>query len=591
MRKTIRIMMWFLRKLYQCDKKRFGSMAALIVIRAIKTLLSVITIKVALDCVVTYHSFLYLVIFVATERVVSSLLALIESKIDWLYKEIQNNTIKKQLGAEMFRQAEALSLEWLDHTEMYDQYKIVLEEIGSRSGSFLQSTENLLTGICNIAVTMIFVLTIDISFILIAALSAVIGAVAGNKIAQKEVQKREELIRHERKRDYIKRIFYVPEYNEMTRLTNANPFLLQKYDESVSDIKQVLRSHQPTIAHWNDLNILQIFTLNFGLSALLMARDIAAGAVGASAFTSVMFACSTMGGSVGWVSNELSEMKKHALYIEKLQDFLNKIEKIKGTTTVTSGMHEITLQDVHFHYSANVAREVTDGISLHIKKGEKIAFVGENGAGKTTLIKLIEGLYHPTEGTILIDGVSTVQLDQQSLRRSIAAVMQKPVHYSFTIAENILMREVQNDTDRRHVQKVLEESGLWERVSHLPKGMDSVLGKEFDEEGIELSGGESQKLAIARALYEDAGVLILDEPANSLDPIAEAEMYERMFAAGKDRTLILISHRLYSTRKADYICYIENGKITEEGTHEELMKANGKNAAMYELQSGLYAQE
>ena len=533
MKKTMKMNLWFLKKLYQYDKKRFGSMAALILIRAIKTLLSVITIKVALDCIVTY-----------------------------------------------------------------DQYKIVLEEIGSRSGSFLQSTENLLTGICNIAVTMIFVLTIDIRFILIAALSAVIGAVAGNKIAQKEVQKREELIRHERKRDYIKRIFYVPEYNEMTRLTNANSFLLQKYDESVSDIKQVLRSHQPTIAHWNDLNILQIFTLNFGLSALLMARDIAAGTVSASAFTSVMFACSTMSGSVGWVSNELSEMKKHALYIEKLQDFLNKTQEAKGTVSVAPGMHEITLQDVHFHYSANVAREVTDGISLHIKSGEKIALVGENGAGKTTLVKLIEGLYHPTEGlyrptagSILIDKMPIETFDGKSLRGSIATVMQKPVHYSFTIAENILLREVQNDTDRRRVQKVLEESGLWERVSHLPKGMDSVLGKEFDEEGIELSGGESQKLAIARALYEDAGVLILDEPANSLDPIAEAEMYERMFAAGKDRTLILISHRLYSTRKADRICYIENGKIAEEGTHEELMKANGKYAAMYHLQAGLYVQE
>ena len=158
-------------------------------------------------------------------------------------------------------------------------------------------------------------------------------------------------------------------------------------------------------------------------------------------------------------------------------------------------------------------------------------------------------------------------------------------------AENILMREIQSDADREQVQQVLEESGLWDRVSKFPKGMDSVLGKEFDEDGIELSGGESQKLAIARALYENAGVLILDEPANSLDPIAEAEMYERMFAAGKDRTLILISHRLYSTRKADRICYIENGKIAEEGTHEELMKANGKYAAMYHLQAGLYAQE
>ena len=353
----------------------------------------------------------------------------------------------------------------------------------------------------------------------------------------------------------------------------------------------MLQGYQPQVAHLNDFNIMQIFTLNFGLSALLMAKDIAAGTVGASAFTSVMFACSTMSGSVGWVSNELSEIKKHALYIEKLQDFLNKTEDENGTVPITSGMHEITLQNVHFHYCSNAAREVTDGISLHIKKGERIAFVGENGAGKTTLVKLIEGLYHPTEGEILVDGTPIEQLDKQSLRCSIATVMQKPVHYSFTIAENILMREIQSDADREQVQQVLEESGLWDRVSKLPKGMDSVLGKEFDEDGIELSGGESQKLAIARVLYENAGVLILDEPANSLDPLAEAEMYERMFAAGKDRTMILISHRLYSTRKADRICYIENGKIVEEGTHEELMRANGKYASMYQLQASLYEKE
>ena len=282
-------------------------------------------------------------------------------------------------------------------------------------------------------------------------------------------------------------------------------------------------------------------------------------------------------------------IREQSLYIENLRTFLSTKRETTGEQKLASGMHEITLQDVHFHYSANVAREIIDGISLHIKKGEKIAFVGENGAGKTTLIKLIEGLYRPTAGSIFIDKIPIEKLDVESLQGSIATVMQKPVPYSFTIAENILLREVQCDNDSRCVQKALAESGLWERVSNLPKGMDSVLGKEFDEDGIELSGGESQKLAIARALYEDVGVLILDEPANSLDPLAEAEMYERMFAAGKDCTLILISHRLHSTRKADRICYIENGKIAEEGTHEELMKANGKYAAMYHLQTSLYA--
>ncbi len=588
MKEAVKVNMWYLKKLYQYDKKRFGSMTALIIIRAIKTLLNVITIKVALECVVKYNSFYYLLIFVVAERIVSSLIALIENKIDWCNKEIQNNTIRQKLGEEIFCQAERLSLEQLDHAKTYDQYKIVLEEIGTRSGSFLQCIENFFTGICNIMVTMIFVLTLDMRFILIAVISACVGAIVGGKIAQKEIEKREELIRYERKRDYIKRIFYVPEYNEMTRLTNANEFLLHKYDKSVSDVKNVLHICQPQIAHLNDLNTMQIFVLNFGISALLMARDIAAGTVGVSAFTSVMFACSTLSGSVGWVSNELSEMRKHALYIEKLQSFLNETKK-KSSTLMPSEVNDINLQNVHFHYSANATREVTDGISLHIKKGEKIAFVGENGAGKTTLIKLIEGLYYPTEGKILIDGISIEQLDKKSLRHSIAAVMQKSVHYSFTIAENILLREVQSDEDRKRVKQVLEESGLWDRVSKLPKEMDSVLGKEFDEDGIELSGGESQKLAIARALYENAGVLILDEPANSLDPLAEAEMYDRMFATGKDRTMILISHRLYSTRKADRICYIENGKVIEEGTHTELMRINGKYAEMYKLQTQLYA--
>lgn len=151
----------------------------------------------------------------------------------------------------------------------------------------------------------------------------------------------------------------------------------------------------------------------------------------------------------------LVKMKKHALYIEKLQSFLNETKK-ESSTLMPSEVNDINLQNVHFHYSANATREVTDGISLHIKKGEKIAFVGENGAGKTTLIKLIEGLYYPTEGKILIDGISIEQLDKKSLRHSIAAVMQKSVHYSFTIAENILLREVKVMKTVRELNRYLK---------------------------------------------------------------------------------------------------------------------------------------
>lgn len=582
--------LWFLKKIYRYSRKRFLIMLGLVLERALVTLLSVIMIKIALDCVTVFHSLRYLVIAVVLERMASMLFSIADCSLEWQKKEIQNNRIREKIGTEIFDCARNFSLARLDQPGTYDEYKIVLEEIGTRSGAFIQSIENLLTNAARAFVTVCFAVTLDARFIGIALISAMIGILVSRKIADSEMKKRDAMIQDEREREYIKRVFYTPEYNELTRMSNAKDFLFLKYEKSVEKIKGALRKYQPCIARANNLNTMQVFALNFGLGALLLAGDFKAGKIGASSFTSIMFACSTLSGAVSGIVNDVSELKKQSLYTGKLYHFLNSNEadSVTGAAQM-NGMpgDMIELENVHFHYEGNSEREILDGISLQIAKGEKIALVGENGVGKTTLVRLIEGLYQPSSGTIRIDGKDFGGTEKGILQQKISAVVQKPVHYAFTIAENIQMRET-SDKDRERLMEVLRECGLWDRVSKLPKGLDTVLGKEFDEEGVDLSGGEKQKLAIARALYRNADILILDEPDAGLDPRAEAEMYERMFKTGRDKTVILISHRLYSMKMADRIYYIENGCIAEQGTHEELMNAGGRYARMYTMQEDLY---
>ena len=248
--------------------------------------------------------------------------------------------------------------------------------------------------------------------------------------------------------------------------------------------------------------------------------------------------------------------------------------------------HSITLEHVSFRYRS-CSTDVLRDVSFTIHKGEKIALVGENGAGKSTLVKLLLRLYDPQSGSLFLDGVNYKQLDLRSLRQTISVVYQDFQSLAFSIGENVAARESQESEEKR-IWEALKRSGLYTKVKALPEKLNTPLTNEFEETGISLSGGESQKLAIARALYRESGVLIMDEPSSSLDPVAEQEMYRQMYEQGKEKTLIFISHRLFSTKMADRIFYLENGVIVESGNHEELMKLGGKYAHMYNTQAQQY---
>lgn len=250
---------------------------------------------------------------------------------------------------------------------------------------------------------------------------------------------------------------------------------------------------------------------------------------------------------------------------------------------------EIVFDHVTFCYEG-AESPVLENLSFHIKAGEKYALVGINGAGKSTIVKLIAGLYRPTKGTIYVNGIDITTLDMDEYWKELSVVFQNPFLYSFTIAENVAP-QVTELIQKNQVEEALKKAGLWTKVSQLNLGVDTYINKDISENGVQLSGGEQQKLMLARAIYKNSQLLILDEPTAALDAIAESELYEQYNALLEGKTSLFISHRLASTRFCDTILFLENGKVVEQGSHEELMEARGSYYHMFEVQSQYYKEE
>ncbi len=247
---------------------------------------------------------------------------------------------------------------------------------------------------------------------------------------------------------------------------------------------------------------------------------------------------------------------------------------------------EIEFRHVTFQYPGAQTPVIHD-TSFHVGKGEKIAIVGENGAGKTTLIKLLCGFYRPTSGQILINGTDTANFDPDAYFDLFSAVFQDYNFLPLSIAENVSVC-LKEKADPQRVVTALRLAGIYDRIMRLPQGADTLMNKQLNDDAVDLSGGEQQKLLLARAMYKNAPILILDEPTAALDPIAENEMYLKYNDLSRDKTSFFISHRLSSTHFCDRILLIDDGRIAEEGTHRELMRKNGKYRHMFDMQSYYY---
>ena len=275
------------------------------------------------------------------------------------------------------------------------------------------------------------------------------------------------------------------------------------------------------------------------------------------------------------------------LYIDDLESFiaLPYMDGMEGKENIEKEK-ELCFEFIHvsFRYPESDVYTLRD-INLKIDSGERLSVVGANGAGKSTLIKLLLRLYKPTEGKILLNKRDINLYKYEEYIELFSVVFQDYKLLAYSVRENICLSK---EYCGQEFKRVLEESGLAEKIDRLPFGEETPLFKVYDERGIELSGGEGQKLGIARALYKDSPIVILDEPTSALDPMAEYEIYQRFGSLVKGKTSIYISHRLASVRFADNIIVLDKGCIVEEGKHDELVKANGLYSEMYHMQAEYY---
>lgn len=300
-----------------------------------------------------------------------------------------------------------------------------------------------------------------------------------------------------------------------------------------------------------------------------------------------------LSGFAQWVVeilDKLSVMHKQSLDISTIREFLDWDEPfdLNGGERIAfepNKQYEIRLDDVSFRYP-KADKDTLSHINLTVHPGEKLAIVGLNGAGKTTLVKLVCGFLDPTEGRILLNGEDIRKFNRNDYYALFSAVFQEFSVLDVTVKENVA--QCVDGIDETRVWQCIDKAGLTEKIKSLPKGIETHLGRRVFKDGVEFSGGQTQRLMLARALYKNAPILVLDEPTAALDPIAENDIYQKYNDMTHGRTSFFISHRLASTRFCDRIIFVDSGKIAEEGTHDELLKNGGGYAYLFEVQSKYY---
>ena len=413
-------------------------------------------------------------------------------------------------------------------------------------------------------------------------------------VNKKEYDKYIESTKYSRRLGYVNRIIYQQEFGQLLRNNiSFNPILSSYYQDNISELKNITKKYHP------GLYILKVFTAIISLLFInifpwiIIAYGLFTKTTTVGEATIVISACNFIPEISLKLLGSLVEIKRQSLYISNLREVMEykQVREHGELMPAKDSENIIATQDLAFSYLTHRSELVLCQVNLEIKKNEKIAFVGPNGAGKSTLVNIIAGLYSPTEGKVFLFGNNEEKLNLETLNENIIICNQNAIMLAFTIAENVLQRPVNGLEDYKLVEDALKKVGMYDKVMSLKNGMDTYCSREFEEDGALFSGGEVQKLAIARVYVSKTPIVIMDEPTSALDAISEQEIMDLLFELLQDRTLIIISHRLAYIKKVDRIFYMDKGRIVEEGTHKALMEKKGLYEKLYTTQSQRFSRE
>lgn len=486
--------------------------------------------------------------------------------------------------------ASSLDLSFYESPEFYDKLQRAQLEVGFRPLSTLRSAVGGISTVAALSSYVVVLTTLDWWLAPMVFLFAAPGFLVETKYGRLGYLIVHRRTPEERVRSYFEEILTSNRHAKEVRLFELAEYLVGRWQALFDsfyrkDIDHARRSMIAELAATLSQTVAWI-----GFNVFVIYRAITDPSVTIGSFVMYTQAMERSSGSASALFNHVADLYNNSLYVRNLFEFLEQRPTIvapqNSVAVPTPFRRGITFDEVGFAYPGTEVQVIQD-VSFTICPGERIAIVGENGAGKTTLIKLLARLYDCTNGRILVDGVDIRNLDPIEWRRHIGVIFQDYIRYHLTARENVGFGQIDSVDDIERISAAATLSDASGIVSRLEQGWETMLGKRFDK-GTELSGGEWQRIALARAFLKDAQILVLDEPTSSLDAKREHEVYVRFNDLTRGKTTILISHRFSTVRAVDRILVIERGRIIENGSHAELLNLHGRYADMFDLQARCY---
>ncbi len=490
----------------------------------------------------------------------------------------------------MFEKSSSIDLSCYDNQKYYNDLVVANNESNSRAWNtyknFVRLVENLL-----VLLSLFYIIrSLDFVVFILALVINVLSFLYQIKLNRINGEIYNRTMPYNKEIDYVNRIFFLKQNAKDIKITNIGNLLLDKLTSSskkLGEIHTVYGAKKTIVCSGDNLikKILGDFVTLFYLAYMVLVKY----AYTFDVMTALWNAYGTIKGNMSNFVNLVKELHNNSIYIEKFIHFMemeNDIVSDKGLKNNVGAPITIEFVDVSFSYDGE--HKILDGLNLKIKANERVAIVGSNGAGKSTLVKLLLRLYDPDHGKILVNGIDIRDYDVEFYRKRICSIlMQNFQLFALTLYENVKM-DLVDEEESANLDKAFSMVGLDDVIESLPGKGESDYSREFSDDGVVFSGGQRQKLALARVLLSDKKMVILDEPSSALDPKAESEFNELVFHMLSGRTIIIISHRLSTTKMADRIILIQGGKVAEDGSHSELIGRDGIYAKMFEMQSRRY---
>ena len=501
---------------------------------------------------------------------------------------LETNRLFGGIYRKLYEKAKNVELRCYEDSDFYNRYTMAMDGAEEKITAIIRGVLGTVIGSVSAVVVFWFMYEIDHYAMLFIVCPLLGNFVFGNLKNKYEFKRYQEQAPNEKVLNYVSRMMYLPDGAKEIRLSEVFSLMKKQYREATDRNVRIAVKYAFANASLSFWRITFTFTVIFeGVLLYAIYRKQVTGSITLAQLTIMTSLMVAMTWILIRVFESIMEILKNGVFINNLRGFLAYEETIpedQDGDMPEKEFRSIEFRKVSFSYKDE---QTIQDLSFVIKKGQTAALVGHNGAGKTTIIKLLLRLYDPASGTIFYNGRDIREYNLKAYRELGATTFQDFQMLGMTIKEDVLMGR-HYEKEEELVIAALKKAGVYEKVSSLEKGIDTMMTKEFDEDGAVLSGGESQKIAVARTFVKDAPMKIFDEPSSALDPIAEYELFQNIMKEGSDHTMLFISHRLSSVKNCDKVFMLEKGHLIEEGTHSELMAANGSYAQMYKKQAMNY---